>query len=128
MHPRRLTLPLLLTVFHVTKSGYSSSSATPKLFFFPRDNLFGSEKSEDLEEDLDAVVFRDGVLDEAEGDEEDEALEGLLSIRLIAAGLYGAESGMLSMSSSVGSECNCAAAESESSLFPSYCSQSASTW
>jgi hypothetical protein len=90
-----------------------------------RDKRFGSEKSEVLDDDFEAaevVVASDGVLDDAEGtDEEELEPPGVLRSLFIAAGLHG--------SVGVGAV--------SSSLFPdswveeeldSYCSHSSSTW
>jgi len=93
MQPASLLCPFS-TLFHVTKSGYSSPSESICVFelvFRPREKRFGSEKME-LRDDV--FELSDGVLDAADGlieedDEEDaEAGEGFSS-RLIAAGLYG---------------------------------------
>lgn len=90
MQPLRLVLPRLFTTFHVTKSGNSSSSVVSFLF---RDRRFGNENKEDRDDEFDAaedVVLSDGVLEDADGaDEEEEGPEDLLRSRLMAAGLYG---------------------------------------
>ena len=96
MQPRRLFVPSFLIVFHVTKSGNSSCSERAALWYRP--NRRGSdEKNEEREEDLEvaaeeedeALSLRDGVLDVADGIDDEDALDGLGAINLlIAAGLY----------------------------------------
>jgi hypothetical protein len=116
IQPRSDLFPPLLIVSHVTKRGYFSSLAAPLLL----NNLFGNENREDVEEDLDvsAFVAREGVLDEAEGIEEEEVVEGELSKRLIAAGGGGDKTPFISSSTPPASSAPAA----------SYSSQSSSTW
>jgi hypothetical protein len=91
MQPLKLTLPLLLTVFHVTNKGYASTSLPA--FFSPRVKPFESENSEVRDEEFDAAededaVASEGVLDDADGTlEELEEPPGVLRRRDIAAGL-----------------------------------------
>ena len=91
MQPRRLLFPLLLTVFHVTKSGYSEveeGSGFPCL----RRRL-PSEKNDDRdEEDFEVAEVADefavAIEEFVEGSDEDDEDWGLgASKRLIAAGL-----------------------------------------
>jgi hypothetical protein len=96
MHPLRFLLPPRVLVSHVTKSGYSSDSdELLRLVLLP--SRPASEKNDVRLDDLLAasdavdeafVVASDGVLEAAEGTEDDEAVEGLgTSSLLIAAGL-----------------------------------------
>jgi hypothetical protein len=112
MQPRNDLAPRLFMVSQVTKRGYFSLLAALWLL----DKALGRENSEDLEDDLEVSVSvaRDGVLDEAEGTDEEDAVEGVWSSRLIAAG-GGGDSGpsMYSLASP--------------SPAASYCSHSSST-
>ena len=103
MQPRKLFWPLLLlTVFHVTNSGnFSKSSTWPRLrrFCLPA-NLPGSEKKEVRDEEVEVagvtaeaglLLFSEGVLELAEGSDDDEELcDPGESSRLMAAGRYDA--------------------------------------
>lgn len=88
MQPRKDLFPRLLIISHVIKRGYSTEPEDAVAGPLLRDRALGRENKEDLEEDLDVApsVVREGVLDAAEGTEEEEAVEGDLSRRLIAAG------------------------------------------
>lgn len=112
MQPRNDLVPRLFMVSQVTKRGYFTLLVALLLL----DKALGKENSEDLEEDLDVSVSvaRDGVLDEAEGTEEEDAVEGEWSSRLIAAGGGGDRGPSISSSAS-------------SSPAASYCSHSSST-
>jgi hypothetical protein len=90
MQPRRLLEPLLLTVFHVTKSGYSSSLGFETVSAFLERRP--SEKNEDPDDDLEVVdevdIGSEGVEEFVEGADEEDEEEGLWETRrrLIAAG------------------------------------------
>src|ERR1051326_3156258 len=91
MQPRKLLEPLLLTVFHVTNSGYSSSLGFETVSAFLERRP--SEKNEDPEDDLELVdeidIGSEGVEEFVEGTDEDDDEElGVPRRRLIAAGRY----------------------------------------
>ncbi len=97
MHPRKFLLPLLLRLSHVTNRGYWSSFLGDRTALLSRP---GSDKRDVLDVDLgeswegteDRFVFKDGVLDEAEGadDDEDDEDDAGARILLMAAGRHAA--------------------------------------
>jgi hypothetical protein len=88
MQPRSDLRPLLSTLFHVTNKGYSSASESVAVaLLLPRTNRLGSENSDVRDDAFEVVELKDGVLDAADGLEDEEEDEGGLSNLLIAAGL-----------------------------------------
>jgi hypothetical protein len=94
MHPRKLLLPLLLLVSHVTKSGYSSiCSILLRLLLVKRP---ASPNRPPLSLPLDEtdvlddafVLASDGVLEEADGAEDEELVEGVCASSRFMAGSF----------------------------------------
>src|ERR1700761_3967411 len=99
MQPLSSFLPLRAFVSYVTKSGYSSSCLPFDPPFLP--SRRATDKSEDLDVADDAVVLREGVLEEADGAVEDTEEVSESIRRLTAAGREDPDGAVASLSSPV---------------------------